>query len=120
MTNKYFPEGVSPAPFEGDALDARLRETIATYDFKAYLETVWSIVSLANEKVDKEAPFKTIKTDPEAAKRTLSELVAMVRWLGKALQPIMPTTADEITRRYAGAAPLVGEGLFPRKDQQPA
>ena len=120
MANKYFPEGVSSASFDTTALDARLHETIEAYDFKAYLETLWSVVSLANEKVDKEAPFKTIKTDPEAAKRTLSELVLMVRWLGKALQPIMPTTADEITRRYAGAAPLVGDGLFPRKDQQPA
>lgn len=120
MANKYFPEGVSAVPYAADVIDARLHEAMADYDFKAYLEIVWSVVNLANEKVDKEAPFKMIKTDPEAAKRTLSELKAMVYWLGKVLQPILPKTGSEIMRRYVGAVPLMGEGLFPRRDAQKA
>ncbi len=120
MANKYVPEGLSIEPFAADTLETRLGEAIEAYDFKTYLEIVWSVVSLANEKVDKEAPFKVIKTDPEAAKKTLCELAAMVRWLGKVLQPIMPKTADEIVRRYAGSVPLIGDSLFPRKDQPPS
>ncbi len=117
MANKYFPAGLSSATFAVETLDVRLNKAIEAYDFKAYLEIVWSVVNLANEKVDKEAPFKLVKIDPDAAKRTLSELAAMIRWLGQALQPIMPSTADEILRRYNKKTPLVGEGLFPRKDQ---
>ncbi len=116
MAQKSFPDGLLSADFDSQNIDQRTQEALKNYDFKAYLETVWTVVSAANEKVDKEAPFRTVKTDPERAKQTLSELSQMVRWIGKALLPIMPTAAEEIIHRYASATPLSGEPLFPRKD----
>lgn len=116
MANKYASEGLSVVPFDVQDVDARCHEAMQAYDFKTYLEAVWSVVSLANEKVDKDAPFKLVKTNPEAAKQSLAELIGMIRWLGTSLAPIMPATAAEITRRFATDQPLVGAPLFPRLD----
>lgn len=116
MAQKYAPEGLSRIIFDSISLDRACAEAMKTYDFKAYLETVWSVVSRANEKVDREAPFKTVKTNPEAAKQTLAELAGMIRWLAKAFAPIMPMAAAEIARRYEADILIVDPSLFPRRD----
>lgn len=116
MANKYVPEGLPDAAFDIEELNKRTREAVQTYDFKAYLEIVWSVVSAANEKVDKEAPFRTVKTDPVKAKQTLAELAMMIRWIARALAPVMPGIAMEISHRYETGMLLVGEPLFPKKE----
>lgn len=117
MGNKYFPEGLPFVEFATGDLEVRCHEAMTGYDFKAYLETVWSVVERANEKVDKEAPFKLVKTEPGKAKQTLAELAAMIRWLAKAFDPVMPGIAKEINHRYATERLLVGEPLFPRREK---
>lgn len=116
MAERYFPEGLDDVEVDHHAFDQRRLESMLAYDFRQYVETVWSVVSLANEKVDKEAPFKTVKTDLVSAKRTLSELRAMILWIGNALRPVVPVAAEEICRRYQTTKPIVGSALFPRRD----
>ena len=71
----------------------------------------------ANVKIQHEEPFKLVKVDREAAKKSLSELAAMIRWIGAALLPVIPASATEILRRYEGDILEVGEPLFPRRDR---
>ncbi len=116
MAGKYFEGVVGSASIDLTTQNAACDDAMNRYDFRAYVDTVWSVVTQANEKVDKEAPFKMMKTDPDAAKRTLAELVEMIRWIGVRLAPVMPATATEITRRYAGEKIEVGEALFPKAE----
>lgn len=116
MANKYVPEGLPDAPFSCGDLDKSLQAAMNAYDFKAYLEVVWSVVSAANEKVDKEAPFRTVKTDPAKAKQTLAELAMMVRWIAKVLAPVMPGISMEIGHRYETGLLRTGQPLFPKQD----
>lgn len=120
MANKSFADGLDRVEFDGGEAAAQLEAAMKAYDFKQYVEVVFSIVDKANEKIDREAPFKTVKVDPAAAKKTLSELASMIRWIGEALLPVVPTTATEISRRYAGDVIEVGPALFPRRDQPKA
>ncbi len=115
MAHKYFEGALDMADYAGD--DARLASLIEKYDFKSYIEAVWDVVDAANLKIDQEAPFKTAKTDPAAAKKTLSETAGMVRWIAKAMAPITPNASEEILRRYADATIVHGDPLFPRHDQ---
>ncbi|MEK7614838.1 MAG: hypothetical protein AAB431_00445, partial [Patescibacteria group bacterium] len=96
---------------EHTILDSAMR----TYDFKTYIDTVFTIVALANEVIDKKAPFKLVKVDPVGAKFVMSELAQMIRFIARSLQPIIPQTAEEILRRY-GKIIEVGDPLFPRRD----
>ena len=116
MANKSFPSGLDRVAFDAQEKDAACDAAIKAYDFKAYVECVMSVVDAANEKIEKEAPFRTVKTDEAAAKKSLSELAGMIRWIGAALAPVMPVTADEIVRRYQNDSIEVGPALFPRRD----
>jgi methionyl-tRNA synthetase len=116
MSNKYFEGKVDEVVFDHAALDKRLQAALEIYNFKEYLDIVWEIVIEANGKIQREEPFKVAKTDPAAAKQSLSELAAMIRWIGTALLPVIPQAAQEILNRYTGSVLIHGEPLFPRRD----
>ncbi len=114
--SKPWSGNVGLTSFESTTQDVALREHIERFDFRSYVDVVWEVVGAANEKVDRDAPFKLVKTDPDAARQSLAELAAMIRWIGSALAPIMPHASAEILRRYAGATLIGGDALFPRRD----
>lgn len=117
MSNKYFDGVLDKPKVSWLKQNAELEDMIANYHFKAYVDYVFGAVAKANEIIDKEEPFKTVKTDPDAAKKTLSDVAEIIRWVGGALEPIIPEAAAEITRRYSGDKIEVGDALFPRRDQ---
>ena len=62
------------------------------------LQTVWSLVTRANQYVDQTAPFKLAK-EPEKAKRldeVLYNLAEVCRILAVLLWPFLPGTASKI------------------------
>ena len=115
MCAKSFPEGIDRVSFDG--ADAALEAALKEYDFRKYVDLVWDVVDAANVKIGTEEPFKLVKIDPAAAKKSLSELAAMIRWIGAALEPVIPATAAEILRRYESDILVAGEPLFPRRDR---
>ena len=115
MCAKNFPEGIDRVAFEGN--DAALGNALKEYDFRKYVDLVWDVVDAANVKIGTEEPFKLVKIDAAAAKKSLSELAAMIRWIGAVLEPVIPATAAEILRRYESDILVAGEPLFPRRDR---
>lgn len=117
MANKGFPQGLDRIAFASAAeKNALLEAAMKVYDFKAYVDIVFGVVDEANEKIEREAPFRVVKTDPPTAKKTLSELAGMIRWIAEALAPVVPATAQEVSRRYAGDVIEQGTPMFPRRD----
>lgn len=117
MAGKYFDGKLERPTRDWSTYEKNLEAAVSAFDPKRYLDLVFEVVAEANDIVDKEAPFKLVKTDPEKAKMILSDLAEMIRWVGVALAPALPATSEEINRRYGGDVILVGEGLFPRRDQ---
>ena len=115
MSIKYFDGALDDVGTDWSEKEKALDEAMSDYDFKAYLDVVFSVVAEANDAVDKKAPFKLVKTDEAAAKQVLSEIAEQIRFVGRALTPIVPQTATEITKRY-GKIIVQGEPLFPRRD----
>lgn len=116
MSNNYFDGKLDLPRVDWLKQDADLEDFMNHYNFKAYLDYVFEIIAHANELIDKEKPFKTVKTDPDVARKTLADVAEIIRWTGKALKPIMPETAQEILRRYSENAILTGNPLFPRRN----
>jgi methionyl-tRNA synthetase len=102
---------------EGAGREEKISGAMENYDFKIYLDEVFDVVKEVNELVDKKAPFKLVKDDEAAAKAVLAQAAEMIRWIARALAPILPQTSDEILRRY-GKIIEVGEPLFPRRDSE--
>lgn len=59
-------------------------------------EEIIALASLANEYIDKMAPWTLKKTDPEKMQRVLYALCEMIRCIAIYLQPFMPESASKI------------------------
>ncbi len=117
MSGKYFDGKLDKIDHDWSDIQAKLASSIEAYDFKTYIDHVFQIVSDANEIIDKTAPFKLVKTDEAGARKILSELADMIRFIGKALLPIIPQAAQEIINRYEADQIIAGDPLFPRRDK---
>ena len=91
-----------------DAARSRAGAVAALYEARKFSQVpveVCKIADSANEYFDRHAPWKTIKTDPEATRPALTAVLNLFRVLAIYLSPILPA--------YAGkAAKLFGESAW--------
>ncbi|MGA2853367.1 MAG: methionine--tRNA ligase [Verrucomicrobiota bacterium] len=138
---KRYRNGVVPAKHDELAAAAakasdETRALLKQNQLQAALQSIWGLVTRANQYVDQTAPFKLAK-DPAQAKRldeVLYNLTETCRVLAVLLQPFLPGTAakiyaqlglnetsdklDDATWGGLPAGHKIGEPapLFPRKD----
>jgi len=138
---KRYRNGVVPARSDELAADAakavaETRANLEQHQLQSALQTIWSLITRANQYVDQTAPFKLAK-DPAQAKRldeVLYNLAETCRVLAVLLWPFLPGTAEKIyaqlgvkgapekfaSANWGGLAEghSIGEPapLFPRKD----
>ena len=113
MLGNFSKNMVPPAdPKTETELDRQLRQTASTLfekieqhllvlEFHRALEAIWELVQLANQYIDKTAPWVLAK-DPEKRLRlqtVLFHLVEALRFLTYALIPFMPETAESMKTR---------------------
>ena len=94
MANKYFDGDITPTPII--ETEPKLAAAMADYDFRAYVDAVWAWVDCGNKKIDDDAPFKLVKTDAPAAKKSLEDVAGYVIAVAKALEPIIPDASAKI------------------------
>lgn len=94
-----------PAEYTG-ALDA--------YEFNRAAMYVMERVQELDRKISDTAPFKLVKTDPEAGKALIAELATELYGIARLLNPLIPATSDAI--KAAILANKKPENLFQRKD----
>ncbi len=138
---KRYRNGVVPASSNELSPDAtkvieKTRSQLQQNELQGALQTIWSLVTRANQYVDQTAPFKLAK-DPAQSKRldeVLYNLVETCRILAVLLWPFLPGTAAKIYTQLGltgepdkfsaaawggfSAGHSIGEpaALFPRKD----
>lgn len=121
MSQKYFEGKLDRINPNWDKQNAMLEEHVRGYDMRGYLDIVFEAAQTANEIIDRKAPFKLVKTDEAEAKRVLSEVAEIIRWIGHSLQPCLPQTAEKILAQYSDDGVVTtGDILFPRRDQKEA
>ena len=138
---KRYRNGVVPGVSQELAADAEkviveTRDLLLENQLQAALQSIWSLVTRANQYVDHTAPFKLAKDASQAARldEVLYNLVEVCRILAVLLWPFLPGTASKIfaqlglqgepndysAGKWGGLTPghTIGEAapLFPRKD----
>ena len=117
MVSRYF-DGVLPATGAATALDDSLREVaqqaiagaergLESWDLDAALDSIWSLVTRANQYIEENAPWELAKS-PDQRERlgaVLYNVTEAVRILAVLLGPYIPQTADTILGRL-GEPPL--------------
>jgi methionyl-tRNA synthetase len=143
LVGRYFggrvPEGGAPTPDEEEiiaearTLHGRVQDLVAELQLHTAIEETMQLVRRLNKYMTDTAPFKTIKTHPAAAARSLYTVLEGLRHAACLLGPVMPEKMAELTDAL-GAAPTTNihdlrwgglvpgsvlkmeEALFPRRD----
>ena len=87
-------------------------------DFARALVEIRALADRANQLFDAAAPWKTIKTDPEAARRTLTGTLNLFRALAIYLKPILPVYAEKVEKLF-GEAPYTWDSLADTLENRP-
>jgi methionyl-tRNA synthetase len=74
---------------------------IEACQYNQALQRIWfQVLNPANKYMDDRAPWKMVKTDKEAAKRVLYDLVEQIRIVAILLKPFLPKTAETLYRSF--------------------
>jgi methionyl-tRNA synthetase len=79
------------------------------------MEYIWGLINGLDLRIAEEEPFKLVKTDPEAAKKTIRDMVDRLATIGQILEPYMPATSK--CMHDAIAQNKKPENLFARLDK---
>lgn len=125
-----------PAPEEHPEVK-KYADAMDRLAFHEALESVNVLVREGNSVIDKEAPWKSFKTDPDKAAKDLAMVLTKLKRITILLQPFMPTISREMWKRLgelgeiaaapeffatgkvslaAGQTIQKGAPLFPRKE----
>jgi methionyl-tRNA synthetase len=73
-----------------------LEQSFESYKFRQAQQNVMEIARLGNRYLTEQEPWKTIKTNPEAAREALHNCLVLMGHIACCLQPFLPGTAQKI------------------------
>ncbi|MFD1257261.1 methionine--tRNA ligase [Mucilaginibacter terrae] len=73
-----------------------LEQSMESYKFRQAQQNVMEIARLGNRYLTEQEPWKTIKTNPEAAREALHNCLVLMGHIAGCLQPFLPGTAKKI------------------------
>jgi methionyl-tRNA synthetase len=108
MLNKHLDGRIGPLDEDGAALvdsaRSKAEEIAACFegrDFGKGLVIIRDLADEANRYFDDNAPWKLIKTDPEATRAILSTILNVFRILAIYLKPILPAYVAQVEQLFA-------------------
>jgi methionyl-tRNA synthetase len=104
-----------PAPIpEMEEIAKTYHAALKSSQIKHATDAAWSAISAADAFVEKTEPFKKVKTDPEAAKKDIAELLVRLQGIATMVAPILPETAEKIREALKHPSVDAIPKLFPR------
>lgn len=87
---------------------------LENFEYNNAMEYVWSRIQGLNQRIEREEPFKLVKSDEQKGAELIAELVTELRAIVSLLAPFLPATnAKLVAAIEENKKP---ENLFPRKD----
>lgn len=97
---------------EAEEARASVKKAMDSFEIKAAADSAWSLISWADGYIQKEEPFKKIKTDKEAAATDIQKLLSVLKTIAELLTPMLPATSGKILEAVKNGAEI--QPLFPR------
>lgn len=69
---------------------------IRGFNIKGYCDSIWEMIKSADQRIQKDQPFKLVKTDADAGKKVIGELLGELYGIGLLLAPVLPETSATI------------------------
>jgi methionyl-tRNA synthetase len=86
-----------------------------SFDINKAADVVWKKIGEMDAQIQSSEPFKLVKTDPEAAKAIIAELVQDLSLVAELATPILPDTSAKI-KECINERKMPEQPLFLRKD----
>ena len=97
---------------EAEETRAAFAKAMESFEIKTAADSVWTLISWADGYIQKEEPFKKIKTDKEAAEKDIQKLISGLKTIAELLMPILPATCGRILSAIENGTEV--PPLFPR------
>jgi len=128
MTNRYF-DGTVPASSELTALEIDLLTRVdqgfsdigALYDackFRAAVQETLAVATRVNQYLEETSPWLTIKTDREAAARSLNTAIQAINGLKILFAPVLPFTSQALHEMLGEDGQLFGVQIVKSYEEQ--
>ena len=111
LAETHLEKGTIP---EWNGLPEEYTTALDAFEFNKAVEYVWERISRLDRRITEEAPFKLVKTDPEAGKKLIFDLTQDLYRVAQLLYTFMPEANANI--KTAIEENKKPETLFPRKD----
>jgi len=93
--------GVIYTQVDIETIVKQVEENIEACRYNQALQTIWQqVLDPTNQYADRKEPWKLVKTDKEAAKQVLFDMVEQLRAASILLKPFLPRTAETIYRSF--------------------
>lgn len=104
-----------PLPLSYEKLDSKeYFDAIENFNLQKAMNVVWEKIAVLDQKIQKDKPFSLVKTDKEAGKKLICELVVSLGEVATLLLPLLPETAEKILS-YIRENKMPESPLFLRK-----
>jgi methionyl-tRNA synthetase len=90
-------------------------DSFEKFNIQEAANSIWELIGSTDALIQKEQPFKKIKTDKVAGEKDIKELLARLDMVGTMLVPILPATAAKIIDLIKNSK-MPSEPLFMRKE----
>lgn len=94
-------------------LEKRLENTLENFDINEYAGHLWKELSSIDLEIQTKEPFKVYKTDPEAARAMVAEMLYKFYTIIYFIEPILPDTVAKIINAMQDRE-MPEKGLFPK------
>jgi len=99
--------------FEQDIFPSTYTDSMKNFDVKKAFESIFEVVSHADEYMQSNQPFKVVKVDEAKGKEMLEHLRSQVYLVARLLNPFMPI-ASETIKKIIKENKMPEKPLFPR------
>ncbi len=87
---------VAQAPGLHDGEQGEALRYIEKYHIQKAMDAIWKKIQNCDEYIQKNEPFKVIKTDPDRAKKDIEYLLSELCQIAESLKPFLPQTSEKI------------------------
>ncbi|MDO8840913.1 methionine--tRNA ligase [Methanocalculus sp.] len=90
---------------------ALVDDAFRAFEFKIAVDGIMTFAAFGNNYIQKNAPWKLLKTDPAEAKAVIADCLQIVKALALLLEPVLPDSAGKIWEMLGYDTPISGHHL---------
>ncbi len=89
----------------------KYKQNIETFKLYEALREIWRLISFCDGYIEKNKPWKLVKTDKKKLKEVLSNLLYCIFEIANLIEPFLPETSEKIKKQLKSGKSKI---LFPR------